>query len=181
MIRSLLVPIVIEMAGFWCAAIPALAQVATVPQEQVLLSKLSPPIFPPLARAARVSGDVEIALRIRKDGTVESVEVVRGHPLLKPAALESARQSKFECHDCRDTPAPYSLLYTFEYTTTQHCCQSQEKAAVTAQTTEPQAGVTHYKDHITILIDPFCICDPSADVVKVRSAKCLFLWHCSTR
>jgi TonB family protein len=169
------------ISGLWCAATQTFAQVAPFPQGQVVLSKLSPPIYPPLARVARVSGDVEIALRIRQDGSVESAEVVRGHPLLKAAALDSARQSKFECHDCQEAPSPYSVLYTFAYTTTQHCCQPQERSSAPEQGAEPQAGITQSQNHITILTEPFCICDPSADVIKVRSAKCLFLWHCSKR
>jgi TonB family protein len=140
-------------------------------------SKLSPPIYPQLARVARVAGDVEIAIRIRQDGSVESAEVVRGHPLLKVAALESARQSKFECHDGQEATSRYSLLYTFEYTTTQHCCQPQESSSAPEQGAEPQLGITQSQSHITILTEPFCICDPGADVIKVRSAKCLFLWH----
>jgi TonB family protein len=163
------------------AAVQTSAQVAPASQEQVLLSKLSPPIYPPLAREVRVSGDVEIALRIRQDGSVESAEVVSGHPLLKAAAIDSARQSKFECHECREAVTPYSILYSFGYTASQHCCQPQEDSAATEQGAEPLAGITQSQNHITILTEPLCICDPSADVIKVRSPKCLFLWHCGKR
>jgi TonB family protein len=172
---------VIGIAGFCAPAIPVPAQLATVPKGRVVLSKLSPPIFPPLARAARVLGDVAIAVQVRQDGSVESAEVVRGHPLLKAAALDSARQSKFECHQCGTVATPYTVLYTFGYTTTNHCCQSPENSAVPQQTTESEAGITRDQNHITIVTEPLCICDPPADIVKVRSAKCLFLWHCSTR
>jgi hypothetical protein len=37
-------------------------------QTGVVLVKLSPPVYPPLARQARIMGDVEIQLSIRKDG-----------------------------------------------------------------------------------------------------------------
>ena len=123
------------------------------------------------------SARVEIALRIRQDGSVESAEVVSGPPLLKAAALDSARQSKFECHECREALTPNSILYTFGYRTTQDCCQSQESSAATEQ----GAGITQSQSHITILTEPFCTCDPRADVIKVRSFKCLFLWHCGKR
>ena len=63
----------------------------------VFLVKLSPPVYPPLARQARIMGDVRIQLAIRRDGSIESSEGVSGHPLLKQAALESAQQSEFEC------------------------------------------------------------------------------------
>jgi hypothetical protein len=46
---------------------------------------------------------------------------------------------------------------------------------------EPRVGITQSQNYITILTDPLCICDPRADIIKVRSAKCLFLWHCGKR
>jgi TonB family protein len=154
------------------AASQALGQTETPPQAQVVLSKLSPPTFPALARVARVMGDVEITLQIRQDGTVGSAEIVRSaSPLLKDAALDSARQSKFECHDCTLALTPYSIRYTFAYTN-QDCCKTQDSTA---------AGVTQSQNHVTVLTAPSCTCDPGADIVKVRSAKCLFLWHCAKR
>jgi outer membrane biosynthesis protein TonB len=65
----------------------------------VLLVKLSPPVYPPLARQARIMGDVRIQLAIRRDGSIESSEVVSGHPLLKHAAtlLTSHNLSRFGC------------------------------------------------------------------------------------
>jgi TonB family protein len=166
----------------WCSAGQTSAQVAPSPQGQIILSELSPPIYPPLARTARVLGDVKIAVRVRQDGAVESAEVVSGHPLLRAAALDSARRSKFECHECREELTSDSILYTFGFTTTQHCCQPQESSSAAEQgTKEPRVGITQSQNHITILTEPFCICDPGADIIKVRSAKCLFLWHCSKR
>jgi TonB family protein len=174
----------LSVAGMFAlsyAAVETSAQIPQSSQERALLSKLSPPIYPPLARAARVSGDVEVALRIRQDGSVESAEVVSGHPLLKAAAIDSARQSKFECHECREAVTPYSILYSFGFTTSQHCCEPQETSAATEQGAEPRAGITQSQNHVTILTEPLCICDPSADVIKVRSPKCLLLWHCGKR
>src|SRR6266700_140547 len=97
-----LVAAVLGLFALACAVVLMPAQTASLPQREVVLSKLSSPVFPPVARVARVSGDVEIEVRIRQDGSVESAEVVSGHPSLKAAALDSARQSKFECHECRD-------------------------------------------------------------------------------
>ena len=162
------------------AAAQTSAQVEPLPEEHVVLSNLSPPIYPPLARAARVSGDVEIALRIRPDGSVESAEVVKGHPLLQVVALDSAQHSIFECHECREALTSYSILYTFVFTT-QHCCQPQESPAAIERGAQLRAGMAQSQNHITVLSEPLCICDPGADIVKVRSLKCLFLWHCGKR
>jgi TonB family protein len=83
------------------------------PQTGVVLVKLLPPTYPPLARVARVSGDVQIQLSIRRDGSVESTNVVSGHPLLKQAALESGQKSTFDCHNCRADGNSYGLTYSF--------------------------------------------------------------------
>jgi hypothetical protein len=168
---------VLGMFALSHAAAQTSAQIAPLPKGQVVLSKLFSPRYPQLARVARVSGDVNIVVRIRLDGSVESAEVVSGHPLLKIAALDSAQLSTFECHECREALTAYSILYTFGFTTTQHCCQLQENSAA-EQGAQPQAGTTQSQNHITVLTEPLCICDPGADIVRVRSLKCLFLWRC---
>ena len=50
------------------------------------------PIYPPLAKQARISGVVHLAAIISKDGTIQHLEVISGHPLLVPAALEAVKQ-----------------------------------------------------------------------------------------
>jgi protein TonB len=39
------------------------------------------PIYPPLAKQARISGVVHLAAIISKDGTIQHLEVISGHPL----------------------------------------------------------------------------------------------------
>lgn len=77
-------------------------------------AQLSLPKYPALARAARVSGDVKLELQLRPDGTVSSVRVLSGHPLLAPAAVESAKASRFTCDSCA-LPTTYILTYTFGF------------------------------------------------------------------
>ena len=50
------------------------------------------PVYPPLARQARVSGTVQLIGVIAKDGTIQQLQVVSGHPLLVKAALDAVRQ-----------------------------------------------------------------------------------------
>ena len=59
-------------------------------QGTVLLTKLFPPSYPPLAKQARIAGDVMVAVRVRPDGSVESASAVSGHAMLGPAAAQSA-------------------------------------------------------------------------------------------
>jgi TonB family protein len=54
------------------------------------------PKYPPLAQAARIYGKVELQLTVDPStGEVHDVSAVSGHPLLKPAAIDAARQWRF--------------------------------------------------------------------------------------
>jgi protein TonB len=50
------------------------------------------PLYPPLAKNARISGKVHLMGIIAKDGTIQKLEVLDGHPLLVLAALEAVKQ-----------------------------------------------------------------------------------------
>ena len=54
------------------------------------------PLYPPLARQTRISGTVRPHAIIAKNGTVEQLEVISGHPLLVQAALDAVRQWKYQ-------------------------------------------------------------------------------------
>jgi TonB family protein len=146
-----------------------------------VLSKLAPVIYPPLARQARIQGDVSLTVTVRRDGTAESVVLVSGHPLLVPSAIESARQSQFDCATCSEGPTAYSLVYLFKLEETK-CCAVEETPPDKVRTIhEDPGGVTVSGSHVTVTAKPACICDPSAGVLRVRSAKCLYLWKCGRR
>lgn len=138
-------------------------------QPEVVLTKLSPVVFPPLARMANIVGEVRVQVGIRKDGSVASAELISGHPMLKQAALESAQQSQFECRGCGEAVTSYLLTYTFEIKDDGNCCDAQSRA--------PE--VTQMQGHITIVSAQICICDPASTLTrKVHSAKCFYLWKC---
>ena len=54
-----------------------------------------PPVYPPIARAANVTGVVIIEARIGTDGRVEDARVLRSIPLLDQAALDAVKQWEF--------------------------------------------------------------------------------------
>jgi TonB family protein len=56
------------------------------------LIKRVEPTYPPLARQTRISGTVRLHAIIGKDGAVQEVEVVSGHPLLLQAAMNAVKQ-----------------------------------------------------------------------------------------
>jgi TonB family protein len=148
-------------------------------QQGVLLTTLFQPVYPPLARQTRIIGDVELTLEVRQDGSLESVNVVRGHPLLQQAAVDSAKQSRFACQKCGDGTWSYHMVYSFQLIGGESCCAAVE-ANVNAQTQDqPIPRVIQSANHVTVVDRPTCICDPAADTVKVRSMKCLYLWKCA--
>jgi TonB family protein len=141
-------------------------------KSNVALTEVFPPVYPPLARQTHIVGQVLLELRVRPDGSVASLKVVTGHPLLAQAALDSARQSHFSCTNCRESLFPYRLEYTFQFADTEDCCD-------TAHLGFPK--VSHSADHVIVVERPLCTCDPVGTITKVRSIKCLYLWHCSVR
>ena len=54
------------------------------------------PVYPALAKQARVSGTVELLGVLGTDGRIHELKVLRGHPLLINAALDAVRQWLFE-------------------------------------------------------------------------------------
>jgi protein TonB len=50
------------------------------------------PQYPALARQARIQGTVKLTAIIAQDGSIASLEVVSGHPLLIPSALQAVKQ-----------------------------------------------------------------------------------------
>lgn len=57
--------------------------------------KRSEPQYPPLAKAARISGSVVVEVTVDEAGNVIAVRDLSGHPLLRSAAMQAARQWKF--------------------------------------------------------------------------------------
>lgn len=50
------------------------------------------PVYPPLAKQARIQGTVRFTAIIGKDGTIQNLQLISGHPLLVPAATEAVKQ-----------------------------------------------------------------------------------------
>jgi protein TonB len=50
------------------------------------------PVYPPVAKTVHIEGTVELSAVIGTDGHVRDLSVVRGHPLLRKAAIDAVRQ-----------------------------------------------------------------------------------------
>ena len=87
--------------------------------ERCLLS-MGMPSYPPLARQARVTGQVKVEFEIDKDGVVVSAASAPEHgeangiPLLRPEALKSVRSWKFAAVDSVE-PSSTKETAVFEF------------------------------------------------------------------
>jgi protein TonB len=63
--------------------------------QAMLIHQVKPP-YPPLARAARISGTVRLAAVIARDGTIQHLQLVSGPPLLVKAALDAVQQWRYK-------------------------------------------------------------------------------------
>jgi TonB family protein len=149
-------------------------QTPQVPQRDasepaLLIEKLPPAAYPPIARAARVWGEVQISLQIRSDGTVSSAEAVGGPPMLRQAAMDAVKQARFECKNCNSDLIPFTLTYRYEFAPGVPCSPRDNS----------YPRITSSQVTITVQDQPVWLCDPGGSVSKrVRSAKCLYLWKC---
>src|SRR5713226_3583946 len=54
------------------------------------------PGYPPLAKMARIQGSVRLEAIISKDGTIQDLKVVSGHPLLVKSAIEAVSRWRYQ-------------------------------------------------------------------------------------
>jgi len=74
------------------------------------------PIYPRLAQQARAQGVVVLAAVISKEGTVESLRVVTGHPLLNQAALDAVKQWLYRPTMLNGDPVEVETTITVTFT-----------------------------------------------------------------
>src|SRR5207247_1003778 len=66
------------------AATPQRVRVSQGVSQGLLIRKVQP-AYPPLARQARIQGQVVLQAEISKDGSIENLRLISGHPMLAPA------------------------------------------------------------------------------------------------
>ena len=76
-------------------AAPKLAPQPQVRTAGYLVKKVNP-VYPPMARSARIQGLVELQLHISPEGVVDKVDRLSGQPVLAAAAIEAAKQWRYE-------------------------------------------------------------------------------------
>lgn len=80
---------------------------------------LPKPPYPPAARAIRASGAVNIQVTIDESGNVISASAVSGHPLLRAAAEQAARNAKFAPSLLSGQPVKVTGVVVYNFTNPQ--------------------------------------------------------------
>jgi protein TonB len=83
---------------------------------QGLLIRKVQPIYPPLARQARIQGTVLLQAEISKDGTIENLHLISGHPMLAPAAIEAVKQWRYKPYILNGEPVEVETQITVNFT-----------------------------------------------------------------
>ena len=76
------------------------------------------PVYPPLARSARVQGSVVLSALISKAGTMENLRVLSGHPMLVEAAIEAVRQWRYRPYILNAEPIEVETQITVSFSLT---------------------------------------------------------------
>jgi TonB family protein len=79
------------------------------------------PVYPPIAKAARVQGTVVFDLQIGTTGQIESMKVVSGPPMLQQAAIDCLKQWTFRPFEKAGSPVKahgqYSIIFVLSDST----------------------------------------------------------------
>jgi len=102
------------LAGSQAAAPPRVVISSTQMADQIL--KKVPPVYPPLARQARIQGTVVLKVVISKSGDVVNMQLVSGHPMLAPAAIEAVKQWKYKPFLLNGEPVEAETNVTVNFT-----------------------------------------------------------------
>jgi protein TonB len=75
----------------------------------------TPPVYPPIARQAHVEGPVVLQVIVNKEGTVENIRVISGHPMLVQAALDAVRQWHYKPYLLNGEPVEVETQVTVSF------------------------------------------------------------------
>jgi protein TonB len=73
------------------------------------------PVYPPLARTARIQGPVVLQAVISRQGAIENLKVLAGHPLLVPAAVDAVRQWLYRPYVLNNEPVEVETQITVNF------------------------------------------------------------------
>jgi len=87
----------------------------TEEQSNSLRISTAPLTYPVLARQARIQGPVVLNANISKEGTVESLKLIKGHPTLVAAAIDAAKQFRYKPYLQNGEPVSVNTQITINF------------------------------------------------------------------
>jgi protein TonB len=96
-------------------ATPQRVRVSQGVSQGLLIHKVQPQ-YPPLARQARIQGTVVLQALIGKDGNIQNLHVVSGHPMLTNAALEAVKEWKYKPYYLNGEPVEVETTINVNFT-----------------------------------------------------------------
>jgi periplasmic protein TonB len=97
------------------AVVPQRVRISQGVTTGMLVHRVEPP-YPALARSARISGSVVLKAIISKEGTIEDLTLVSGHPMLVPAAIDAVRQWRYRPYLLNGQPVEVETTITVIFT-----------------------------------------------------------------
>lgn len=80
-----------------------------------LLTHKVEPQYPPLAKQARIQGSVVLHAIIGKDGRIENLQVVQGHPMLSGAAISAVKEWRYKPYYLNGQPVEVETNITVNF------------------------------------------------------------------
>jgi protein TonB len=73
------------------------------------------PIYPAIAKAAGIQGTVVVEAVISRTGTIESLHVVSGPPMLREAAMGAIRTARYQPYKLNNEPIEVETMITVHF------------------------------------------------------------------
>lgn len=73
------------------------------------------PVYPSTAKMARIQGQVVLSAVIGKEGSIEKIQVLAGHPLLVQSAVEAVKHWKYRPYILNDQPVEVETQITVNF------------------------------------------------------------------
>jgi protein TonB len=77
--------------------------------EGMLVQKIEP-AYPVIAQRAHIQGTVRLQAIISRQGTIENLQLIEGHPMLVPAAIDAVKQWKYRPYVLNGEPLPVETI-----------------------------------------------------------------------
>jgi protein TonB len=96
-------------------ATPQRVRVSSGVTQGNLVNKVQP-VYPPIAKSARIQGAVILQAIISKNGVVENLRAISGHPMLIPSAVEAVKQWRYKPYFLNGEPVEVETTITVNFT-----------------------------------------------------------------